>query len=327
MNRSAGQAPKPTRLAFDMPSLARAWRRVGVLAALILLVIAASFLSDRFLTLPNLLNVLRQVAIVGILAIGMTFVILTRGIDLSVGSILGISVVLYAGLLETHSMAIAIPLGLAAAMTAGLINGLGVATAGIPPFIMTLGMLSFARGLAFIYTGGTPIPILNETFYDLGNSYLLGIPIPSLILLAVLVVSAITLSLTAFGRSIYAIGSNEEAARLSGVPVRFYKTIVYVIAGGVSGLAGLVYASQLSVGTPIAGQGYELDAIAAAVIGGTSLFGGKGSVWSTFIGTLIIGVLANILNLTGVDPYVQQLFKGALIVVAVFVMSRQGNAA
>lgn len=327
MNRSTGQTPKPTRLAFGIPSLARAWRRVGVLAALILLVIAASFLSDRFLTLPNLLNVLRQVAIVGILAIGMTFVILTRGIDLSVGSILGISVVLYAGLLETHSMALAIPLGLAAAMTAGLINGLGVATAGIPPFIMTLGMLSFARGLAFIYTGGTPIPILNETFYDLGNSYLLGIPIPSLILLAVLVASAITLSLTAFGRSIYAIGSNEEAARLSGVPVRLYKTIVYVIAGGVSGLAGLVYASQLSVGTPIAGQGYELDAIAAVVIGGTSLFGGKGSVWSTFIGTLIIGVLANILNLTGVDPYVQQLFKGALIVVAVFVMSRQGNAA
>lgn len=327
MNGPANRTSKSSRLAFDMPSFARVWRRAGVLAALILLVIAASFLSDRFLTLPNLLNVLRQVAIVGILAIGMTFVILTRGIDLSVGSILGISVVLYAGLLETQSMAVAIPLGLAAAMLAGLVNGLGVAAAGIPPFIMTLGMLSFARGLAFIYTGGTPIPILNETFYDLGNSYLFGIPIPSLILLAALAASAVTLSLTAFGRSVYAIGSNEEAARLSGVPVRLYKTIVYVIAGGVSGLAGLVYASQLSVGTPIAGQGYELDAIAAVVIGGTSLFGGKGSVWSTFIGTLIIGVLANILNLTGVDPYVQQLFKGALIVVAVFVMSRQGNAA
>ncbi|KQT51331.1 hypothetical protein ASG43_21155 [Aureimonas sp. Leaf454] len=304
----------------------RAWRRVGVLAALVVLVIAASFLSDRFLTLANLLNVLRQIAIVGILAIGMTFVILTRGIDLSVGSILGVSVVLYAGFLEGQPMAVAIPLGLGAAILAGLVNGLGVAVAGIPPFIMTLGMLSFARGLCFIYTGGTPIPILNESFYDLGNGYLLGVPIPSLILLALLVVCAVVLTRTPFGRSLYAIGSNEDAARLSGVPVRAYTTAVYVISGAVSGLAGLVYASQLSIGTPIAGQGYELDAIAAVVVGGTSLFGGVGSVWGTFLGTLIIGVLANILNLTGVDPFVQQLFKGALIVIAVYLMSRKGRA-
>jgi len=142
----------------------------------------------------------------------------------------------------------------------------------------------------------------------------------------VLIASGVVLSLTPFGRSIYAIGSNEDAARLSGVPVRFYKTLVYVISGGVSGLAGLVYASQLSIGTPIAGQGYELDAIAAVVVGGTSLFGGKGSVVGTFLGTLIIGVLANILNLTGVDPFVQQLFKGALIVLAVFIMTRSNRA-
>lgn len=211
-------------------------------------------------------------------------------------------------------------------MLAGLVNGFGVAWARIPPFIMTLGMLSFARGLAFIYTGGTPIPILNEDFYSLGNGYVAGIPIPSLILLGVLAVSFVILSFTAFGRSVYAIGSNEEAARLSGVPVHSYKVLVYVISGLVSGLAGLVYASQLSIGTPIAGQGYELDAIAAVVVGGTSLFGGKGTVAGTFIGTLIIGVLANILNLTGVDPYVQQLFKGALIVVAVYVMSRTDRA-
>ena len=302
------------------------WRKVGVLAALVLLVIAASFLSESFLTPPNLLNILRQVAIVGILAIGMTFVILTRGIDLSVGSLLGISVVFYAGLLEGHSMAVAIPLGLAAAMLAGFVNGIGISWGKIPPFIMTLGMLSFVRGLAFIYTGGTPIPILDEGFYNLGNGKVFGIPIPTLILLAVLAASAIILSLTAFGRSLYAIGSNEDAARLSGVPVRLYKTLAYVISGGVSGLAGLVYASQLSIGTPIAGQGYELDAIAAVVVGGTSLFGGKGTVAGTFLGTLIIGVLANILNLTGVDPYVQQLFKGALIILAVYVMSRADKA-
>ncbi len=306
-------------------SLVRGWQRIGVLAAFVLLVIAASLLSPRFLTVPNLLNVLRQVSIVGILAIGMTFVILTRGIDLSVGSILGIAVVLFAGSMDSRGMAIAIPIGLGAAVLAGLVNGIGVAYAGIPAFIMTLGMLSFVRGLAFIYTGGTPVPIIDERFYALGNGYLVGIPIPALILIAVLIASGFVLGLTPFGRSVYAIGSNEDAARLSGVPVRMFTTLVYVISGLMSGLAGLVYASQLSIGTPIAGQGYELDAIAAVVVGGTSLFGGKGSVGGTFLGTLIIGVLANILNLTGVDPFVQQLFKGALIIVAVFIMSRSGR--
>jgi ribose/xylose/arabinose/galactoside ABC-type transport system permease subunit len=297
-------------------------RRGGVLVALILLVAISTALSDRFLTVPNLLNVLRQVSIVGILAVGMTFVILTKGIDLSIGSILGVAVVLFAGLLETQSMAVAIPLGIAAATVLGLVNGVGVAFAGIPPFIMTLGMLSFARGLAFLYTGGTPIPIIIEAVYDLGNGYLLGVPNPTWILVAVILAGWVILSFTPFGRSVYAIGSNEDAARLSGVPVRSYLVVVYVISGFVAGIAGLVFASQLSVGTPIAGQGYELDAIAAVVVGGTSLFGGRGSVGGTLIGTLIIGVLANILNLTGVDPFVQQLIKGALIVVAVFIMTR-----
>ncbi len=314
------------RLRAPIAALSRHWQRIGVLAALVLLVIAASALSPRFLTVPNLLNVLRQASIVGILAIGMTFVILTRGIDLSVGSILGVSVVLFAGMMDSRGMAIAIPLGLGAAALAGLVNGIGVAYAGLPAFIMTLGMLSFVRGLAFIYTGGTPIPIISENFYSLGNGYVAGIPIPALILLAVLAVSGFVLGLTPFGRSVYAIGSNEEAARLSGVPVPLCKLLVYVISGLLSGLAGLVYASQLSIGTPIAGQGYELDAIAAVVVGGTSLFGGRGSVGGTFLGTLIIGVLANILNLTGVDPFVQQLFKGALIIIAVFIMSRTGRS-
>lgn len=306
-------------------AIAEVSQRLGVMAALVLLVVAASLLSPRFLTLPNLLNVLRQVSIVGILAIGMTFVILTRGIDLAVGSVLGIAVVLFAGLMDRAGMAIALPVGFAAAALAGVVNGIGIAYGGIPAFIMTLGMLSFVRGLAFIYTGGTPIPILSEGFYAFGNGYLAGIPIPALILIAALLFSGFVLGFTPFGRSIYAIGSNEEAARLSGVPVRLYTAAVYVISGLMSGLAGLVYASQLSIGTPIAGQGYELDAIAAVVVGGTSLFGGKGSVAGTFLGTLIIGVLANILNLTGVDPFVQQLFKGALIIIAVFIMSRSGR--
>ncbi len=304
----------------------RARQQIGVVLALVALIVVASLVSDRFLTVPNLLNILRQVAIVGILAVGQTFVILTAGIDLSVGAILGLSVVLFASFLEGHSMAVAIPLGLMAGVAAGLVNGIGIAYARIPAFIMTLGMLSFARGLAFIHTGGTPIAILNEAYYDVGNGYILGLPIPALFLLATLIVSAIILVMTPFGRSIYAMGSNEDAARLSGVPVRRYKTLVYVVSGFLAALAGLVYSSQLSVGTPIAGTGYELDAIAAVVVGGTSLFGGKGSVFGTFIGTLIIGILANILNLTGVDPFVQQLFKGALIVIAVYVMSRSNRA-
>jgi len=282
--------------------------------------------SHRFLTVPNLLNVLRQVAIVGILAIGQTFVILTAGIDLSVGSTLGLAVVLFAGLLEHHGPALALPLGLLAGLAVGLVNGLGVAFTRVPAFIMTLGMLSFVRGLAFIYTGGTPIPIIDESFYAVGNGYLLGVPIPSLILIAALIASALVLRLTPFGRCVYAIGSNQDAARLSGVPVRRYKTAVYAISGCLAALAGLVFASQLGVGTPIAGQAYELDAIAAVVVGGTSLFGGRGSVLGTFVGTLIIGVLANVLNLTGVDPFVQQLFKGALIVIAVLIMSGPGRS-
>jgi ribose/xylose/arabinose/galactoside ABC-type transport system permease subunit len=301
-------------------------QQLGVLLALLLLIVIANFVSDRFLTVPNLLNVLRQVAIVGILAIGQTYVILTAGIDLSVGSTLGLAVVLFAGLLETQSLAVALPLGLLAGLLIGIVNGIGVAYARIPPFIMTLGVLSFARGLAFIYTGGTPIPIVNERFSFVGNGYLLGIPIPSLILIATLIVSAMVLRMTPFGRCVYGIGSNEDAARLSGVPVQRYKICVYAISGFCAALAGLVYASQLGVGTPIAGQAYELDSIAAVVVGGTSLFGGKGSVFGTFIGTLIIGVLANVLNLAGVDPFVQQLFKGALIVIAVFIMSRSNRS-
>jgi ribose/xylose/arabinose/galactoside ABC-type transport system permease subunit len=299
-----------------------AMQQLGIVMALLLLLIVSSVLSSRFLSLPNLLNVLRQVAIVGILAIGQTFVILTAGIDLSVGAILGLSVVLFADILQTQSLAVAIPVGLLCGGLMGIFNGLGIAYARIPAFIMTLGMLTFWRGIAFIVTSGTPIPITDATYYYVGNGYLAGIPIPSIILLLTLFIAAFVLHLTPFGRCVYAIGSNEDAAHLSGVPTRRYKLLVYTLSGFCAGIAGMVYSSQLSVGTPIAGEGYELDAIAAVVVGGTSLFGGSGSVFRTFVGTLFIGVLANILNLTGVDPFVQQLAKGALIVIAVFVMNQ-----
>ena len=284
-----------------MAALARAWQQVGVLAALVLLIIAAAFLSHRFLTVPNLFNVLRQVSIVGILAIGMTFVILTRGIDLSVGSILGISVVLLAGSMDSRGMAVAIPVGIGAAALAGLVNGIGVAYGGLPAFIMTLGMLSFARGLAFIYTGGTPIPISNESFYSLGNGILPGPysrpysfrdPCLERLCAPTDPVWAVDLCDRLQRGSSPALGACQFGCTRSDV---------YVISGVLSGLAGLVYASQLSIGTPIAGQGYELDAIAAGRCRRhIAVRGARGSVAGTFFGTLIIGVLANILNLTEV---------------------------
>lgn len=300
----------------------RAVKEGGIVLALAILVIAAAIINDRFLTVPNLLNILRQVAIVGILAIGQTFVILTAGIDLSVGSILGMTVVLYAGFIDSYSLWVAIPLGLAAGMVIGLVNGSIVAFTRVPAFIVTLGMLSFARGIAYIYSGGTPIMISSEAYFYIGNGYILGVPIPAVILLVTLAIAALVLKYTPFGRSVYGIGSNATAAHLSGVPVASYRILVFVISGFLAALSGLVYSSQLSVGTPIAGVAYELDSIAAVVVGGTSLFGGKGSVIGTFVGILIVGVLANILNLSGVDPFVQQLFKGALIVVAVYIMTR-----
>jgi len=315
------------RITAGLPgALKRIVQKGGILLALVILVIASTFINDRFLTVPNLLNILRQVAIVGILAIGQTFVILTAGIDLSVGSILGMTVVLYAGFIQGYPLVVAILLGLAAGMLVGLINGVIVAFTRVPAFIVTLGMLSFARGIAYIYSGGTPIMISSEAYYYIGNGYILGVPIPALILLVTLAIAALVLRYTPFGRSVYGIGSNATAAHLSGVPVAFYRVLVFVISGFLAALAGLVYSSQLSVGTPIAGVAYELDSIAAVVVGGTALFGGKGSVIGTFIGILIVGVLANILNLSGVDPFVQQLFKGALIVFAVYIMTRSSES-
>lgn len=297
--------------------------RYGTLIALILLVIVASLLSPRFLSTVNLMNVLRQTSIVGVLGIGMTFVILTAGIDLSVGAMLAIVVVLVADTLEkTGSIPLALIIGLAAGMAVGLVNGIGVTRGRVQPFVMTLGMLGVARSLAFLYTDGVPIPVLNNDFLQLGYGYVSQVPVPSIIFLSLLIVAALVLRFTPFGRYVYAIGSNEEAARLSGINVQLYKTLVYVLSGATAAVAGVLYAAQLAVGPPIAGEGYELDAIAAVVVGGTSLFGGQGGVIGTFLGALIIGILGNILNLTGVSPFAQPLAKGGLIIAAVWIVGR-----
>jgi len=296
--------------------------RYGTVVGFVILVIVSSIISPRFLTTNNLLNVIRQVSVVGIVAIGGTFVILTNGIDLSVGSVLALSVVTVASVLETSSPVTAILVGMTVGMICGLVNGLGITWGKVQPFIMTLGMLGIARGIAFIYTRGIPIPVLNETFLYIGNGYLLGMPIPSLIFLGMLLIAFFVLKYTPFGRYVYALGSSEEAARLSGVNVGLYTTAVYVISGLTAGVAGILYAAQLGVGPPIAGEGYDLDAIAAVVVGGTPLSGGQGGVAGTLLGALIIGVLANVLNLNGVSPFVQRMAKGLLIVLAVMIGSR-----
>jgi len=297
----------------------------GVLLALILLIGLSTLISEQFLTLPNLLNVLRQIAIVGVLAIGMTFVIITAGIDLSVGSVLACAAVTTAAAVGSFGLLGGVITAVAVGAALGLCNGLGVTLGGVQPFVMTLGMLAFARGLAFVYTDGTPIPAIDPGFLVIGNGSILGVPNPVIIFLALLGIAYFVLSHTTFGRSVYAVGSNEEAARLSGIPVNRVKTFVYVISGMTAGVAGLLYASQLGTGTPVAGEAFELDAIGAVVVGGTSLFGGQGTIIGTFLGAAIFGVLSNILNLTGVDPFVQRLFQGALIVFAVMIQQKGGR--
>ena len=275
-------------------------------------------LSDRFLTLSNLTNVARQVSINAIIASGMTLVIVTGGIDLSVGSLVALTGC-------TALLAKAFPggdwlgifVGLLAGAAAGYLNGILVAYGRVPPFIATLAMLIMARGGALAITSGQPIVRSSGPYLFLGEGYIGPIPVPICIMALVLVACHFILSQTPMGSSIYAIGGNEEAARLSGIKILRIKVMVYVISGVCSGIAGLVLAARLASAQPNTGVGFELDAIAAVVLGGTSLMGGKGGIWGTLIGTFIIGVLNNGFNLLDVSPYYQLIAKGVIIVIAV----------
>jgi ribose transport system permease protein len=305
---------------MDKLSLKNLPRGAGLAGALIVLIIAASFISPFFLKPVNLLNVLCQVAMYGILGIGMTFVILTKGIDLSVGSTVALTGVAGALLLE---QGVPIPLMmlacLAIGVTVGAVNGFGVSYWRIPAFIMTLGVMVMVRGFALMFAdGGTVNPgKLGENFFFLGGGYLLGVPTPIYIFALVCVIAAIVLGLTPFGRAIYAVGSNEEAARLSGINVPRVIFGVYTICGFLAALSGLIFLSRLSVGDPNSGLGLELEAITIAVIGGTSLFGGEGTVLGTIGGAMVLAIIANVLNLAGVSPFSQQVVKGAIIILAV----------
>jgi len=304
----------------------RALQQGSAVAALVAIMIVAAFVSDRFLTIVNLLNVAEQIAIVGVLGVGMTFVILTAGIDLSVGSIVALTAVVGAISVNAHGMAAAVAISLAVGAGVGVINGLGIVFGHIQPFIMTLATMAAASGFAFIVSGGLQIAIASTTFNQFGQSKVFGIPIPAVVFLVLALFAAGVLNRTVFGRSVFAVGSSAEAARLSGIPVKQTVFLVYVISGICGGLGGLLYAAELGTGTPNAGTGIELDAIAAVVIGGTSLFGGVGRISGTLIGAAILGVLADILNLVGVQTYVQDVVKGVIIVVAILLQSLLGYA-
>jgi len=294
----------------------------GIYFVLILMVGILSIISPAFFTVQNIINVLRQISINGILAIGVTLIIVTGGIDLSLGSILAL-----AGVVATnhahpepyYPLALIILMGIAVGALCGLVNGSIVAYSRVSPFIVTLGMMTVARGVTFVYTDGRPIIKLTKEYQYIGQGVFLGIPLPIYILLFIGIVGFVILHKSKYGRHIYAIGGNEMAAKVSGINVARIKLFVYTFAGALCGLAGIMLASRTNAATPNAGSGYELDAIAAAVLGGTSTSGGRGTIYGTIVGVLIMGVLSNGLDILNVSSYIQQIVKGVIIVGAVWV--------
>jgi inositol transport system permease protein len=329
---AATAAAQPTKQRHSAGFFRTVFRKYGIFLVFIAMLIVASILSPAFLSPTNLINVVRQMSVVGLIALGVTGVIVSAGIDLSSGSVVGLSAVVAASLAQLPDYPAAYYKGLnlpvfVAVLAAcgvgalvGLLNGGLVAKTKIPPFIATLGTLTTIRGLAYLYTSGRPVSDLTDDYNFIGQGDFLGIPVPILILVIMAIVTHVLYSQTKFGKYIYAIGGNEQAARVSGINVSKYKMLMYVYAGLLSGLAGLVVSARIGSGQSGQGVGYELDAIAAAVIGGASLSaGGIGTVAGTIVGALIIGVLNNILDLTNVSAYWQQIVKGCIIVGAVII--------
>lgn len=311
--------------------------RFQSLLVLVLMILVMSLMSDRFLTSANGWNIARQIAVNVCLSIGMTMVILAGGIDLSVGSILALAGAVTGGLIKSP---LSIPLlgiqleftvfggivaGLCVGMLLGWFNGLMITRVKIPPFVATLGMLSIARGLTMLWTKGFPITGLGSSFAVIGTANFMGAPVPVWIAGVLVLAFVVVTNKTRFGRYIYAVGGNEQAARLSGLDVDRVKLWIYTLAGALSAVAGLIVTSRLDSAQPNAGTGYELDSIAAVVIGGTSLSGGRGSIGGTVIGCLIIGVLNSGLVLLDVSPFWQQVVKGGVILIAVAIDRMKGS--
>jgi ribose transport system permease protein len=299
-------------------------QRQGALVTLVLVCIFAAYRYDRFLTEFNISNVLRQNSMLGLVALGMTFVILTGGIDLSVGSLVAVSGVI-AALLANRGTVFAVAAAIAFTAALGLVNGLVIAKARIQPFIATLAMMIAARGLALVYTGEQSVKAETATasFSWLGRGAIGFIPVAVLILIIAYIIASQVLSRTPFGRHVYAVGDNEEAARLMGLNVKRVTIGVYTLSGALSGLAGVILASRLGTGQPVAGTGWELDAIAAVVVGGTLLTGGQGGVGSTLVGVLLLGVIFNLFNLEGtISPWWQLVLRGLILLAVVIIQNR-----
>ncbi len=295
--------------------------RFTVQIALLLLVIVFSILSDRFLTVSNWLNIIEQSTIVAVCAIGATFVIITAGIDLSVGSVVALSGILSSGVIVWSGWPwwIGLLVGLAIGLGVGLFNGVSVTRLGLSAFITTLATLSMGRGLTMAYSNGQTIFGLPTQYTFLGGGILLGLPMPVIITILMFLIGHIVLSRTVFGHQVYAIGGNREAARLAGIHVRRVELLVYALAGLLSGFAGLLLTGRLGAALPTSATGLELQVISAVVIGGASLFGGRGNMIGTFFGVLTIGVLSNGLDLLNVSPFWVQFIQGAVIFLAVFI--------
>ncbi|EGQ7977740.1 ribose ABC transporter permease [Vibrio cholerae] len=294
------------------------------LIALLFLVVVVSFLNPNFFTVDNLLNILRQTSVNAIIAVGMTLVILTAGIDLSVGSVLALCGAFAATLVAMEvPVLVAVPTALLAGAALGAISGIIIAKGKVQAFIATLVTMTLLRGVTMVYTDGRPISTgftdTADTFAWFGTGYALGIPVPVWLMVVVFASAWYLLNHTRFGRYVYAVGGNESATRLSGINVDRVKIGVYAICGLLAALAGIIVTSRLSSAQPTAGMGYELDAIAAVVLGGTSLMGGKGRIMGTLIGALIIGFLNNALNLLDVSSYYQMIAKAVVILLAVLV--------
>lgn len=307
-------------------------RKYATFVILCIIFIVMFFLTDRFFTFKNLSNVGRQISMNAILSVGMTIVIISGGIDLSVGAIVAMSSVVCANVLTaTNSILLAILAALAIGTAIGFINGILISKTGIAPFIITLSSSSICSGAVLVLTMAMPIPLSNEAFKELGQGSLWILPYPFLLMMILFILAAYLMNKTKFGRYVYAIGGNEKASVVAGIQVVRIKTIVYCLCGFLAALTGVVYTSRLSSGVPSLGDGYEMQAITAAVIGGASLSGGRGGIWGTLIGAIIIGVLNNALNLLQVNSYYQNIVTGVVVLAAVlfdrFIQTRVSSEA
>jgi ribose/xylose/arabinose/galactoside ABC-type transport system permease subunit len=298
---------------------ARSKAHWGVYAILVVLIVLVGIIGKGFFTIDNFFNILRQVSIVGIVAVGMTFVIISGGFDLSVGCTAALSGVVASWFVvnNRYPVIVAIIAGLAIGLIIGLINGSLISYGKIPPFIATLGMASLLRGLTCVISGGRTIINLGKSYTRIGGGFFLGIPVPIYLYIGTAIVGAVILNFTKTGRYIYAVGGSEKVANLAGLKVNLVKTLTYAISGLLAGFAGIILSSRVMAGVPLAGQGYELEAITAAVIGGTSLKGGIGGIGGTIGGMLIIGVMSNGFDLMLVPYFYKQIATGLIMLIAV----------